>query len=426
VNTSSNSRRPRAKQAQSDSAPSGARPRWPILALLTIICLAVGLSLWWTRGHSPNGSLPEEPIADSAHKQGDARATDERAGIPQSLDTGTAGQLGQVARLKQRAIDAARQLVDRYPDQAYVWHVLGRVEYDLGHTAEAVQHWKRALELVPEFAPSSLQLAVVAKDRAEYDEAAKWYERALQSAPDMFEARFGLAEARFNLGDGQAALKLLELDQRNDAAEAGPAFLLAGQIEVELQHYEQAKKYLQRAIEIIPRAPAPYHSLAIACARLGDVEQAARCRQEFRKRKQDVVKARGEVQGVEADLVAVRDAVARLLLLIGEAYEQFGDAAAAEQQWLEASQLAPNYTPARESLVLFYQKNRRLNDAAKTLEELCTLKPENASYQFAWGRVLAELRRFDEARTALAEAVRLVPTNDQYRQYFEQFKTVHP
>jgi protein O-mannosyl-transferase len=82
---------------------------------------------------------------------------------------------------------------------------LGLTLYNTGRKDEALAHYRKALEIKPDFAEAHFNLGVLLADRGRMDEALAHYRKALEIKP-------GLAEARINLGI------LLEKTGRTDEA----------------------------------------------------------------------------------------------------------------------------------------------------------------------------------------------------------------
>jgi len=315
----------------------------------------------------------------------------------------------KIAARKKEAIAAAAHLVERFPDNPVVCHVMALAHRDLGESSEAVKWWNKALELEPKFAPAYHRLAYVAMDKAQYSEAAELFREALAVDTSFSEARFGLTEALMNLGQMNTARVLLEQDDIPLEVDSVPTFFLLGQIYLELQQYEKARENLELAVRFDPEDARAQHGLSIACARLGDSEQAAVCRQKFRQLTEAQEEPRGNVQGIQRDLASVCQKVARILDAVGATHAQFGDLQEAERQWLRAVAIAPDNAASHQALASLYQHQGRDAEAVGMLTQLCHLTPENIDYRLMLGSALAKLGRFEKTETALQESIRSEP-----------------
>ncbi|MBV8189911.1 MAG: tetratricopeptide repeat protein [Alphaproteobacteria bacterium] len=80
----------------------------------------------------------------------------------------------------------------------------------------------------------------------------------------------------------------------------------------------------------------------------------------------------------------------------------------AEQEYLGALRLDPDFTPGRLNLVRFYSVNDRLRDGERILRDGLARLPLQGDLHYSLGLLLAEQNRLSEAVTELAEAARLV------------------
>jgi tetratricopeptide (TPR) repeat protein len=290
--------------------------RWLILAIAGLAVLAA-LALWRRSERSRTEAI-------DATAGSDQRVVLPSPGLPDSTSPATPEQ-AEAAALICEAMNEATRLAKRFPQRVGAHHSLAVAHYELGRFTEAEQCWNRVLQLEPNESEAYRWLAYVAMDRGEYSQAAELYRKLVALDPSSEDGRFGLAEACINLGELDTARRLLQQDALPDRRESAPAFLLLGQICLELRQYDQAKKHYLIAARWMPRAPQPHFGLATACAKLGETEQAAEHRQLFRKLSEAERRARGTARGVRADLADVRGKASRILTTVGETYAAFGE-----------------------------------------------------------------------------------------------------
>jgi Flp pilus assembly protein TadD len=116
---------------------------------------------------------------------------------------------------------------------------LGLTLYKSGRTGEALAHYRKALEIKPDFAEAHFNLGVLLANSGRMDEAIAHYRKALEIKP-------GFAEARINLGI------LLEDNGRADEA---------------IAHY-------RKVLEFNPRSIGALTNLARAFVRKGRLTDA--------------------------------------------------------------------------------------------------------------------------------------------------------
>ena len=246
-------------------------------------------------------------------------------------------------------------------------------------------------------------------DRGDYAAAMSLYEKALAIDPRYGDARLGVSEALVAQGNLAGALQWLEKTDLPLESTSAPAFLLRGQIHLELQQYEQAQEWFEKAARFMPRAPQPYYGLANASARLGEREKAAEYRRTFQEltRAQDALVDKS--QGLARAQNTVRQKAARILFEVGAAAARLGDLPAAERHWRHAAEIDPTDLSARKMLVDYYESRRQLPEVAALLEQLVTAAPADMRFRLALASAYIRLGRGEQAEKALRDAHRLDP-----------------
>jgi tetratricopeptide (TPR) repeat protein len=231
-----------------------------------------------------------------------------------------------------------------------------------GRPDEAIQHYRRAVEMQADYAPAYNNLGVALRDRGRLDEAIAVYRQALRYRPEDAGAHVNLATALLERGDAVAALAhfraagdavpltpgtrnnigvaLLRTGHTDDAIEQfrlslaaqpdfDPALRGLGDALLRQGRRHEAIAQYRRRVEIDPREPAPRYDLGNLLLESGDVKGAER---EFR------------------ELVALAPDAAQAHSRLGvalAAQERFDEAIAAFQRALA---LRPDYTDARRYL----------------------------------------------------------------------------
>jgi tetratricopeptide (TPR) repeat protein len=138
---------------------------------------------------------------------------------------------------------------------------LGYVPAAQGRTAEAVEHYQKALEIYPDYAEADNNLGTVFLNQGRLDEAAKYYHRALKIYP-------GFAEAHNNLGilltkEGQTAEAI---EQYRKAIELNPDraefYNNLGNLLATQGRTDEAIEQFQKALEVDPDNAKVRYNLA--------------------------------------------------------------------------------------------------------------------------------------------------------------------
>ncbi|MCH7667086.1 MAG: tetratricopeptide repeat protein [Acidobacteria bacterium] len=216
----------------------------------------------------PEAGIPEpgmrepdtnEPDTNEMEPQVKARLLETRsAALASPLSAETWGRYGMVAHAHDlwneaaRAYRQARKLDptdERWP--YYLGDVLSVQGTELG---EAVEAFRRALTLLPDYAPAHMRLGnvLIALDRS--SEAAVELTRALELAPALQPARVALAQVRLAEGELDLSEKLLD-EVLREAPRHGQALATLGRV-----YMRQGRRREEaRAIATRARSAASYN-----------------------------------------------------------------------------------------------------------------------------------------------------------------------
>lgn len=413
-------RRRKAKSHDRKNQPAsrnGSRRTWSanprVLGILIAICAALGgialvqrslvrdpiehpeVSPPW-QGQSPSGEMPPFAPRD-----------------PSFRPTETTSQ-----ELIGEAVRAAHRLVDRFPDDPASLDVLARLQHYFGNSAEAIDAWKQCLRLDPSFVDAYYGIGSAATNRQQYDQAAECYRRALALDPASPKAPIDLAYALMSQGDLREVVAVLE-ESIGGGLRSMPAFLLLGQAYHQLKQYEKAKKSFETAVRIAPEYPSAHYGLAMACARLGQKDQAGKHREEFRRLEAEDREGRTRADTTVDDQLSVRQRLAQAYTDAGRAYARRGNGREAEEPWRRAAALDAENTACREELAGFYERSHREQESLFVCRELVEIDPNNADYSLNVGLLSARLGQFAAACSAVERAMELDPRDPRYREAYE-------
>jgi eukaryotic-like serine/threonine-protein kinase len=113
-----------------------------------------------------------------------------------------------LARLEQtdKAVFDFKRAIDLAPSKSFVpWNNLGKLYYQQGDYAQAMEAYKQALSIKPDYIPALIGLGNVQKSSRLYDEAVGFYNQALAINPNYDEAWYGKGSVAEYLGQYQNA-----------------------------------------------------------------------------------------------------------------------------------------------------------------------------------------------------------------------------
>ena len=265
--------------------------------------------------------------------------------------------LNQLGRLDE-AIDCYRRALELMPDFAEAHNNLANALQRQGALAEAVACYRRALELKPGYAEAHNNLANALQLQGSLEEAVACYRRALELKPDYADAYNNLASALWNMGrsDDAVACCRRALDLKPGYAEAHNNL---GTILQAQGKFDEAAAFYRRAMELRPDFAEAYNNLAIVLREQARPGDAAACCRRALELKLDFAAAHSNLGLALRELGELDEAIAccrRAVELdpdFAEGYNNLGITWSEQGQldkavacYLRALQLRPDYAEA--------------------------------------------------------------------------------
>lgn len=318
----------------------------------------------------------------------------------------------------QKTLDSAKQLMPAVPG---VWRALGDVAQSQGRYKEALANFQRAAALDPEDLGAKFRIgaamrrdgqfedavkafdAVAAIDKdypglalergllyeasGRTEEALKQYEDALAKAPtdpDLM-LRVGCGKAAANRAEQAEELLRKVLSQRPSSAEThhclGRALLMQG------TRLADALRMLERAVELDPNRAEYFLYVGWAANEAGNVPKAEKSLAEALRLDQGLADAYWQRGVLRQRQGAVRDAITDLT---------------------KALTLRPSRHEAHASLADAYYDLGREAEAMREWQLAIQAQPDNATWRFRYGKLLAANRQNEAAIEQLTKALALI------------------
>jgi tetratricopeptide (TPR) repeat protein len=197
------------------------------------------------------------------------------------------GELG----LRQEAIQAFKQAIKLKPDFAEAYYNLGRAYGNLGFWQEAIEAFKQAIRLEPDYAEEYYGLGWAYGNLNLWQEALQAYKQAVRLEPDYAEAYNNLGGAYNKLGLYQEALQSFKqaIKSKPDYAEAH--YNLGWAYGSNLGLWQEALQSFKQAIKSKPDCVAAHCGLGVAYSNLGFHQEALQSFKQAIRLKPDDAKA---------------------------------------------------------------------------------------------------------------------------------------
>jgi tetratricopeptide (TPR) repeat protein len=157
----------------------------------------------------------------------------------------------------EEAIASLRQAVTLYPEFAFAWCELGKVQSDNGQTAEAHESLEAAVKAEPRWPEPYLRLSVLAVQAKNWPEVADTTDRVLRlNSFEYPKAYYFNAVANYNMGHVNVAEKSAIAAEKLDVQHLFPEILhLRGTIFIARHQYIAAAEKLRAYLAIAPNGP---------------------------------------------------------------------------------------------------------------------------------------------------------------------------
>ncbi len=164
-------------------------------------------------------------------------------------------------RLKLDEMLAREQLRKASDRDAEAHYALATSLQSQGRLDEAIVHYRRALGLAPDHAPSHCNLGVLLKMRGDLQGAASHYREALSIDPELADAHTNLGNVLTQMGQSGEAIRCYEQALAIQPDSAGAHYNLAFLLE-RIGRASEAVPHYREAIHLDPDNAAPYAHLA--------------------------------------------------------------------------------------------------------------------------------------------------------------------
>lgn len=289
----------------------------------------------------------------------------------------------------EESLAGARRFVRTWPHLGFGWTMSGASCHALGRLEEAVQDYRRALEVEPGNAEAHNNLGNILRELGRYTESAESHGRAIVIKPDFVEAYFNLGlslSAMESYAKAETAFRKV-LEMRPDIADAhnylGNLYKAQGRIDEAVTAY-------RRALERSPDLAEVHSNLGSALAARGAIDEAEKCYRralEIKPRAPDILSNLGT------------------FLMTRERFEE------AERCYRAAVEANPESADLHNNLGIALRAQGRLLEAAQAFRRATGLKPGSPSFLHNLGDTVMDLGRLGEAEALHREAAELQPNS---------------
>src|SRR5437773_7815495 len=290
-----------------------------------------------------------------------------------------------------------------------------------GKLTEAIEHFKTALQIKPEYPDAHTNVGAALADQGKLAEAIDYYREALQSKPDDALAHYnwGVALARQSKMEEAIGHYRQALQSKPNYAEAhnnvGAALADQGKLAEAIDHYRQA-------LQNKPDFALGHYNWGLALAQQGKPAEASEHYQQALHIDPDDADAHTNwrhaltQQGKPAaaidhyrEALQIKPGYAIAHINWGVALAQQAKLAAATEHYRQALQLKPDSAEAHANWGLALADQGKLAEAIDHYRLAQQIKPDSAEFHVTWGTALADRRRLAEAIEHYRQALHIKP-----------------
>lgn len=185
------------------------------------------------------------------------------------------GALYEAAGDYEEALDLYSEAMEMTPSDARPYYHAGRAYANMGMAAEAREYMGRAITLNPNYRPFAyVSLGIALAREEDYEQAAGYFEKALEADPGLCIALYNLGLCQYNLGRREDAVGTLVRASdlcRDDAA----AMVPVANMLVELGEVDRGLSLGRAALSLNPRNPEALYVVGLAYEAQGRYGEAA-------------------------------------------------------------------------------------------------------------------------------------------------------
>ena len=296
----------------------------------------------------------------------------------------------------KKVIQKAHDLLNQFPNSVIMLNILGAANAGLGHFAEAINSYKKAIRIEPNYIDAYYNLAFALREQGKIEDAVATFKKVISISPKHVDAYNNLAVTLHKQG------KL-----------------------------EEAIKAFKKAIAIKPDYAEAYFNIASTFEEQGDLEQAVISYSKSISLKPDYADAYFNMASTLEKQGKLKDslnAYNKTLELNPDYSDAWSNGARALESWNELEQLelwlqnAANACKILPPTIQFHQaklfaRNKQFEKAAKVIDETnITGLPDDLKREFLSleAQCFDALKEFDKAYTSFSKMNALAKESSEY------------
>ncbi|MDJ0555554.1 MAG: tetratricopeptide repeat protein [Microcoleaceae cyanobacterium MO_207.B10] len=381
------------------------------------------------------GSLNHNPINYhnniAASEQIKTNGTPTQANIP-PIDIETYMGLAETyinQKKWQQAITISQQIVQIKPEPK-AYKIIGNALQAMGKLQEALDWYKKALEIQPDFVEVYANLGTIFAQQRQWEQAISYYRKAISVKPDFAGAYRNLAKIYTQINQPLAAAECLyqALKIEPGKATAEESLSLANSLS-ENGKLEEAIACYKRAIQLKPQLVEASYKLAEILIQKGDSEAAVACYQKVisthpnsvtaYQKLGDTLSEQGQIesalqnyqkaQQLEPNNTEIKQKIGEIYYKVGASLQESGNIEEAIKPYHQATENYPEFDIPYGKLGEIFTQQEKWSEVVTAYKRASEIKPDNSWYHNSLGDAFKKLEKWEEAVAAYRKAIELNP-----------------
>jgi len=323
----------------------------------------------------------------------------------------------------QQTLNQVTEMLKQFPGSLALHNICGAAHAGLGNFAAAIESYKKAIKINPNFAECYSNMGNALKDKGELDTAIESYKKAIKVNPNFAEAYNNMGSALKDRGELDAAIKSCKQAVKINPgyAEAysnmGNALHNKGDLDSAIASYE-------KAIKINPSFAGAYNNMGNALRNKGELNAAIASFKQAIKINPDYAEAynnMGNALRERGELDAAIKSYKQILKTnpyFVEAYNNMsivlrekGELEAAIESCKQAIKIDPGYAEAYSNMGNALQDKGELDTAIESYKQAIEIKPDYAEAYNNIGNALKDRGELDTAMASYKQAIKINPSD---------------
>ena len=284
------------------------------------------------------------------------------------------------------AIEALSNLDNKYPNKSLISNIRGACYAGLGQFDDAIKFYKKAIKIEPNYSKAHFNLAGAYHEIGKLEHSISSYQCSLEIDPKYPEVHNNLANVYRETGDFDQAI-----EHYKKAIEIKPEYIEACySLAITLQHVGNLEsiKYFEKVISLKPDFAEAHNNLGVVFKEIDQID--------------DAVKSYKSALTINPNYAEAQNN-------LGNAFKDLGDLFAAVESFKKAIFLKPDFPVFHNNLGNVLKNIGKLDESLESYHNSLKINPDFSDTHNNIGIALYEQGKFEESIKSYKRAISIEP-----------------